>query len=228
MPTQEAALAADASTGGRERLLDPIARMSEVLFGLIMVLTFTGAFEVANAGNEDVRLLLVGTLGCNLAWGLVDAVMFLISTLTERGRGLLTVRAVQRATSPEQARQVISEALPPLVASLMTAAEVETLRQGILEMRSLPPRPSIERDDWLRALAVFLLVFLSTFPVVIPFMIFSDAQNALRASNVIAIVMLFGVGFVLARHGGYRPVLTGVSMVLLGIALVAIAIALGG
>ena len=228
MTTQEAVLAADASTGGRGRLLDPIARMSEVLFGLIMVLTFTGTFEVASAGSEDVRLLLVGTLGCNLAWGVVDAVMFLISTLTERGRSLLTVRAVQRAASPDQARQVISDALPPLVASLMTATEVESLRQGILEMRSLPPRPSLERDDWLRALAVFLLVFLSTFPVVIPFMIFSDAQLALRASNLVAIVMLFGVGFVLARHGGYRPVLTGASMVLLGVALVAIAIALGG
>ena len=228
MTAHEVALAADASTGGRERLLDPIARMSEVLFGLIMVLTFTGTFEVASAGQEDVRMLLVGALGCNLAWGVVDAVMFLISALTERGRNLLTVRAVQGAATPEQGRRVIANALPPVVASLMTAGEVETLRQGFLEMRSLPPRPSLDRGDWLRAVAIFLLVFLSTFPVVIPFMIFSEAGFALRASNLVAIVMLFGVGFVLARYGGYRPVLTGASMVLLGVALVAIAIALGG
>ena len=86
----------------RERLLDPVARMSEILFGLIMALTFTGTLDVATAGNEDVRVLLVGTIGCNLAWGLVDGVMFLISALTERGRNLVTVREVRAAASPEQ------------------------------------------------------------------------------------------------------------------------------
>jgi hypothetical protein len=218
----------DTPTRERQRLLDPIARMSEVLFGLIMVLTFTGTFEVATAGTEDVHMLMVGALGCNLAWGVVDAVMFLISELTERGRNLVTVRGVQAAATPERARQIISDALPPVVASIMTVNEMESLRNGLLAIRSLPARPSIERDDWLQALGIFLLVFLSTFPVVIPFMIFSEAQLALRASNLVAIVMLFGVGFVLARHGGYRPVLTGVSMVLLGVFLVGIAIALGG
>ena len=84
------------------------------------------------------------------------------------------------------------------------------------------------REDWLGALAVFLLVFCSTFPIVIPFLFFSTAQVALRVSNVIAIVMLFSVGYRLGQHGGYPPWRTGFSMVLLGVALVAIAIALGG
>jgi VIT family len=224
----ETAPAIDTPAAGRERLLDPIARMSEVLFGLIMALTFTGTLDVATAGHEDVHMLMVGTLGCNLAWGLVDAVMFLISALTERGRNLVTVREVQAASSPERARQIISNALPPVVASIMTGNEIESLRNGLLGIRSLPARPSLERADWLRAVAIFLLVFVSTFPVVIPFMIFDEVQFALRASNAVAIAMLFGVGFVLARYGGYRPVLTGVSMVLLGVFLVGIAIALGG
>ena len=224
----EAAPATATPTAGRERLLDPIARMSEILFGLIMVLTFTGTFEVATAGTEDVHMLMVGALGCNLAWGVVDAVMFLISALTERGRNLVTVRGVQAAATPEQARQIISDALPPVVASIMSSQEVDSLRNGLLAMRPLPARPSLNREDGLQAIGIFLLVFLSTFPVVIPFMIFNEAQVALRASNLVAIVMLFGVGFVLARHGGYRPVLTGVSMVVLGVFLVAIAIALGG
>jgi VIT1/CCC1 family predicted Fe2+/Mn2+ transporter len=211
-----------------ERLLDPVARMSEILFGLIMALTFTGTLDVATAGKEDVRMLLIGTIGCNLAWGLVDSVMFLISALTERGRNLVTVREVRAAPSPDHARRIIADALPPVVASIMSADAVDNLRRGILALPSLPVRPTLERDDWLKAVAIFLLVFLSTFPVVIPFMIFDAVQLALRASNVVAITMLFGVGFLLARHGGYRPVLTGASMVLLGVALVSIAIALGG
>jgi len=57
------------------RLLDPVARVSEILFGLIMALTFTGTLNVTTAGAEDVQTLLIGTLACNVAWGLVDAVV---------------------------------------------------------------------------------------------------------------------------------------------------------
>jgi len=67
-------------------VLDPVERMSEILFGLIMVLTFTGSLSVATAGHEEVRGLLIGAIGCNLAWGLIDAVMYLLTILVERGR----------------------------------------------------------------------------------------------------------------------------------------------
>jgi len=45
------------------RVLDPMDRVSEVLFGLIMVLTFTGSLSVAQAGRTEVRTMLLGTLG---------------------------------------------------------------------------------------------------------------------------------------------------------------------
>lgn len=64
-------------------------RVSEVLFGLIMVLTFTGSLEVATAGRSDVRVMLVAALGCNLAWGIIDGGMYLMGTLHERGRKLM-------------------------------------------------------------------------------------------------------------------------------------------
>ena len=54
----------------RRRVLDPVDRASEILFGLIMVLTFTVSLNVTEAGRSDVRAMLVGALGCNLAWGL--------------------------------------------------------------------------------------------------------------------------------------------------------------
>ena len=93
----------------QERLLDPIARVSEILFGLIMALTFTTTIGAATAGREEIRTLLVAAVGCNIAWGLVDAVMFVMSALTERGRGLLTIRAVHNAASVEEAHSLISQ-----------------------------------------------------------------------------------------------------------------------
>ena len=50
-------------------LLNPIERSSEVLFGLIMGLTFTGSLRVTGAEHDDVHSMLVAALGCNLAWG---------------------------------------------------------------------------------------------------------------------------------------------------------------
>jgi hypothetical protein len=210
------------------RLLDPIARVSEILFGVIMALTFTGTLSAATAGHEEVRTLLIGVIGCNLAWGLVDAVMFLISTLTERGHGLITLRAVQAAGNPDAAHSVIAAAVPPVVASLLKRDDLEQVRVGLIAMNDIPASPSLTKEDWLGAVAVFLLVFVSTFPIVIPFLIFSSVHLALRVSNVIALAMLFVTGSVLARHGGHRPVLTGLTMMLLGVVLVGITIALGG
>jgi hypothetical protein len=211
-----------------DRVLDPLARTSEVLFGLIMALTFTGTLSAATAGHEEVRTLLIGAIGCNIAWGLVDAVMFLLNSVTERGRGLLTLRAVHQARSREDAQEVVRAALPPAIASALEPADVERLRERLVRTTD-PLRPaSLTRDDLLAATAVFLLVVLSTFPVVIPFLVFSSVHVALRTSNLVAIVMLFGLGYSLGQYGGLPPWRTGSSLVLLGLVLVGIAIALGG
>jgi hypothetical protein len=210
------------------RVLDPVSRISEILFGLIMALTFTNALSAGAAGREEVNELLVGAVACNVAWGLVDAVMFLMSALTERGRSLLLVRAVQRASTPDESHGIISTAMPPLLASFLGTNEFETMRVRLVGLRDLPATRSLTTADWLGALAVFLLVFLSTFPVVIPFLILADVPIALRLSNLVAIGMLFVAGSWLGRYGGYRPWRTGAIFVLLGGLLVAITIALGG
>ena len=67
----------DEPSRSSKRVLDPIDRISEVLFGLIMVLTFTGSLSVAESGRDDVRTMLIGALGCNLAWGIIDAMLYL-------------------------------------------------------------------------------------------------------------------------------------------------------
>ena len=209
-----------------ERLLDPIARMSEVLFGLIMALTFTTTLELT-AGRDDVRTLLVGVIGCNIAWGLVDAVMFLIAALTHRGNGRRTIRAVRLAARPEDAHRLIADAMAPILATILVSDDIERVRLRMLSMPDIDA-PALRRDDWLRALAVFLLVFLSTLPVVLPFLFLDDVRLAVRLSNLTAIAMMFGVGYTLAKHAGFSPWWTGLALVALGAVLVAITIALGG
>src|SRR5271157_1378550 len=104
----------EVTTRSTKRLLDPMERVSEILFGLIMVLTFTCSFSVAGAGRREVREMLLGALGCNLAWGIIDAVFYLMSRLSEQGHGLLALRALRKTSDPAMAHRIIANELPPL------------------------------------------------------------------------------------------------------------------
>jgi len=210
------------------RVLEPIERISEVLFGLIMVLTFTGSLSAAESGQAEVRAMLIGALGCNLAWGLIDAIMYLMSSLAERAADRRMVEAVQRAATAEQAGDIVARALPSPVATILTAADLDRIRLELSRLPEESERVGLEREDWLGAAAVFLLVFVSTIPVVLPFVIFDDAMVALRISNAIAVTMMFLTGYAFGHAAGYRPWIMAGSMVLLGAALVALTIALGG
>lgn len=209
-------------------VLEPIDRVSEVLFGLIMVLTFTGSLSVAEAGREDVRTMLIGALGCNLAWGIIDGILYLMGCLAEKGRGLIALRTARRSNDPAAAQTLIANALPPSIASIMEPAELETIRQRLKELPEPPALAHLDRRDLFGGLGVFLLVFLCTFPVVIPFLFMHNAVPALRVSNTIAIGMLFLTGFAFGRLSGHRPWLFGISMIFLGMILVGLTIALGG
>src|SRR5688572_31009402 len=117
-----------------KRVLDPVDRISEVLFGLIMVLTFTGSLSVLEAGREDVRTMLIGALGCNLAWGIIDAMLYLMGCLADKGQGLKTYLAVRRATDPHEAQRLIADALPPVVASVLEPADLDTMRRRLMQL----------------------------------------------------------------------------------------------
>ncbi len=210
------------------RALEPIERISEVLFGLIMVLTATGTLSVVNAGNPEIKTMILGALGCNLAWGIIDGGLYLLGRLEDRGRDLMTVRTVKQAVEPAAAQRAIADALPePITASLLPE-DLDLIARKLSQLSEPPKRPGFATEDWFGAAGVCLWVFFSTIPVVVPFLFTSDALLALRISNVIAVAMLFVCGYAFGRCAGLRPLPTGLVMVFIGAALTGVAIALGG
>ncbi|MFP3551024.1 VIT1/CCC1 transporter family protein [Paraburkholderia sp. SIMBA_049] len=210
----------------REPLLDPIDRVSEIVFGVLMALSFTGALSVATAGRQEVRTMMFTALGCNLAWGLVDAVMCLIRTATERRRKVTLLARLRATQDKPEAHHLIKDALPQLFGSIVQPAALDELHQGLLTVGE--PAVRLEGRDYAAAFGVFALVVLATFPVVIPFMFISEVVLALRVSNTLAVVTLFICGFALGRYTGGRPLVSGLVMSGIGVALLAIIIALGG
>lgn len=217
----------DSFTTESKRLLSPVDRISEILFGLLMAVTIVGSLSIAEAGRAEVRTVMIAAFGCNLAWGLADAVMFLVRTVTEKTRNHVLAEQIRRADTAT-AHRMIALALPPGVALLVGPAELEAMRT---RLATLPGSkgPLLNVRDWLSAFGVFLLVVVATFPVVLPFVIWREVAVAMEVSRYVTLAMLFGAGYALGKYAGHRrPAGTGIVMALVGAALILAIMALGG
>ncbi len=209
-------------------VLDPLERSSEILFGVIMVMTFTVSLRVARAGRVQIHEMLIGALGCNLAWGVIDAIMYIMSCVSERGHTLSILRQVHRAKGPKEANEIITDALPPVLASVMPPSSIDAIRQRLESFPEAPPKPRLKAEDWRGAFGVFNLVFFSTLPLVLPFLVISRVGLAARISDGIALVILFLAGHSYGRYAGHSAKGWGIAMVLIGCVMVSLTIGLGG
>jgi VIT1/CCC1 family predicted Fe2+/Mn2+ transporter len=209
-------------------VLSQVERFSEILFGLIMTLSITGTMSIVSGGREEVRIMWLSVLGCNIAWGIIDAILYLLGIISDRSRGYALYTLVRQTRDREKARTAIEEVLPPAIAGVLHPEDFENIHQRLAALSDLPRRRVITRQDLMGAIGVFLLVSLSCVPLMIPFLFMSDPLPALRVSNAIAIAMLFLGGYSFAKYAGGAKIPTGLVMVVLGVVMVGITIALGG
>ncbi len=214
-----------------EKYLSPSERLSEVMFGLIMVLTVTSTLSIALADGEGSRaVLIVGALGANAAWGIVDGVMYVLTSVLERGRHSRLVASIRSAKDRDTAVRAIEEDLDATMISVLDDERKKHIYEDVLmsAAASSPEEPRVTRDDVYGAIACFLLVFVSVLPLLVPFFLVNDLGLAIRASNLIAIVMLFAIGYETAKYTNKNRLKAGATMVLIGAAIVFVTVLLGG
>lgn len=215
-----------------DRYLDPATSMAEVLFGLIMTLTFTlgAGIIIQDEGREGARQLLIAVLGCNIAWGIIDAALYLAGQLFDRGRLRRLGMSIRQTATAGARTQLVASELSPLLGDVLPAAEAQLLYGRIAENVAARPvgETSITREDWWGAFASFVLVVATSLPAALPFLLLDDAYVALRASNAILLALLFLCGYRWARFTLGRPWIVGTCFLAIGIVLVLAAIALGG
>ena len=209
-------------------LLNTMDRVSEILFGIIMTLTFTCSIGIANTKNTEIRQLVIAAISCNIAWGLVDAIGYIVRTIVQRSRNRTILNSVLTNSDADKARKDISDSLPPSIASVLETAELEQIRNKLANLPDPTSQVLLTTRDLKKSVMIFFLMFISTFPIVIPFIFIRDTQLALRISNMIAIVLMFLCGWSLAKYVGSNKWLMSFGLTLVGIVLVLITIALGG
>ena len=214
-----------------DKYLDPGDSLGEILFGLIMVLTFTlGAGLTVSEGRHATRTLLIAALGCNIAWGIIDGLMYVMGCLFERSRQARFIRKVRSTPVAEHAIALFRRELDPkLEAVTSQEARTRLYADMVATARQAEPLPTkVTKEDVYGGIASFALVFFTTVPAVLPFLFIDDLHRALRTSNFLLIGLLFLTGWRWAHETTANPWIVGTTIMEFGTLLVVVAIALGG
>jgi len=221
------------------RLLDPIDLLSEAVFSILIVLTFTLAFRILKFDSDPGPLvtgnlsseLLIAALGATVAWGLIDGIMYALVSVFERSERHRLLHEIQTAVSPQEAVSVIAEELDYILEPIAGEEQRHALYQDVLEhLQSGEPQPvGVEREDIAGGLGSVLVAVVAVLPSLLPFLLLpGQPELAIRVSNVISFLVLFGIGFSWGRHTGTNPWKTGLLLAAVALVMVLIAIPLGG
>ena len=181
-------------------------------------------------GVLSARIIIFAVLGCNIAWGVVDGIMYVFNNLLERGRLSKFVSYV-KSYNPEKTIPIVENEIESSIFSSLDHEEKKRLSAELLKSISKvqPKKAHITRDDVFGAFASFLLVFASGFIVVVPFFFLpNNVYLALKLSNLASIIILFTVGYQWAKYTDRNKIRTGAGMVLIGFVVAAVTILLGG
>lgn len=228
-----------AKSGIIARLLDPIDRLVEGIYTVLIVLTFTLATRAIRSYSGPVELddwnlawqLFLAAGGCAVAWGLIDGAMYVLTCEFERGKDRRLYRLIKNAPSQESGVAVLADELDDELGDLANEAERRQIYETLYaRLRSAPPAPSgFERADFAGGLGTFLVALTASIPVLLPLLLVPGSiELRVRASNVVAFVMLFLMGYRWGHFAGGRPLLSGLTLLILGAVMVLVAIPLGG
>ena len=206
----------------------PQDRLAEVICGLIMVLSFTAATGAIFEGTTR-HALLVAILGCNIAWGIVDGVTYILGNLMNRGARARLIQTLKRSPDDPNVAAVVESRLKPVLGDLLTPLQAQQVQRWIIEgaARVEPETTRLKKDDLFTGLWCFVIVFGAALPVLIPFLLIQNEAIALRISNALMLAMLFVIGWRWAAFANMNRLKAALGFSALGIVLVAITVVLG-
>ena len=221
------------------RLLDPIDRLSESIFSILILLTFTLAFRIIKLGadpnqqipNTYMNELLIGAAGATLAWGIIDGIMYALMSMFARGERHRLLRQLQSVHSDDEGIQIVANELDYILEPITGEEQRQMLYQDVLEhLRDGKAQPvGLTREDVAGGFGSVLVAIIAVLPSFVPFLLFyNNPALAIRVSNVVSFVVLFILGYQWGKHTGADPWRTGLLLAAIAAVMVLIAIPLGG
>lgn len=223
--------------GFLSNLLDPIDRLAETIYSVLILLTFTLAFRIfrlspgETVSDEYVNELLFAAILATIAWGVIDGIVYILTEVLERGERHRILWYIQSADTEQEAAGAIADELDFILEPITGESQRAMLYKDVLDhLRDSEPRPvKLKREDLIGALACVLVAIIAVLPSLVPFVLLrNDYALAIRASNIVSFGVLFYAGYEWGKYTGTNPWKIGLVLVLIGVLLVAIAIPFGG
>jgi hypothetical protein len=225
------------AAGFLENLLDPIDRLAETIYSILILLTFTLAFRIFKLDpgdavtSEYVNELLLAALLATVAWGIIDGIVYVLTEVLERGERRRILWHIQSAETAEEAATAVADEFDYILEPITGEEQRASLYHDVLDhLRDSEAQPvKLKRDDFIGALACVLVAIIAVLPSLIPFVLIrNDPALAIRVSNVVSFGVLFYAGYEWGKYTGTSRIKTGLVLVGVGMLLVAIAIPFGG
>jgi hypothetical protein len=223
--------------GFMAHLLDPIDRLSETIFSVLILLTFTLAFRIFMLGPDQtvtadyVNDLILAALGATVAWGIIDGVMYALVEVLQRGERHRILWYIQAASNEEEAKEAIADEFDYILEPITGESQRDMLYRDILDhlQDSQPRAIGLKREDFTGAMASVLVAIVAVAPSFVPLLLFRDDYAlAIRLSNVVSFIVLFIAGYEWGKYTGMSSWKMGLLVMAVGALLVGIAIPLGG
>jgi VIT1/CCC1 family predicted Fe2+/Mn2+ transporter len=240
-PTQARLQAPAAPPAGNllAQFLDPIDVLAEVIFSVLIILTFTLWFGIIKLGATPDKLItveymnefIVAVFAATLAWGIIDGIMLALLSVFARGERHRFLADLQAAASDEEAIDLIAGEFDFNLEPITGEQQRQALYVDMLEhLRDSKPRPvGFQSEDLLGALTSVVVAVLAIVPSLVPLVLLRDQGIlAVRISNGVSFFVLFTAGYLWGRYTGANPWKTGLLLLGAGVIMMAIAIPLGG
>ncbi len=215
--------------------LAPIDILSEAIFSILIVLTFTLAYRVLRLGPGSdagyTTRLFIGALGAVVAWGAIDGIMYALMSLFERGEKHRLLQRLRDATTEDEGIEAIADELDYTLEPITREEQRRALYADVLEhLADAEPQPvRLSRDDVMGAVASLIVAVVAVLPALVPLLIFASAPSlAIRLSNIVSFIVLFACGYQWGKHAGSNPWRTGLALAAVSAVMVLVAILLGG
>jgi VIT1/CCC1 family predicted Fe2+/Mn2+ transporter len=218
--------------------LYPHERLVEILYGLVIALTITSAIRVVTGGGRpDINLMVTTSLGAGIAWGIIDAILYILVAIFQKHRYTRIASKISSAKDESEALATIKEDLEDSLVGTLDAEDQKSVYRLVLHAQRRSSEASythqpksipIAREDVFGAFQVFFAMLLATLVVVVPLWLIEPPHLAVVISNIVAFVSLFIVGYTWAKHTYIKKTLFGIVLVALGVAIVGISLVFGG